>query len=54
MLIPLLVYLAVTLVVPVVNGAKLDGAFAEHVLVVVAVAALVALAFRVASRVVRS
>lgn len=46
MLIPLFVYLAVTVVVPVVNGVALDGAFAEHTLEVAAVAVLVALAFR--------
>jgi hypothetical protein len=46
MLIPFFLYLGVTVGVPILNGARVDGVFLEHALVVVAVAVLVALPFR--------
>jgi len=46
-LIPIALYLAMTLVVPLLNGSPVD---AEHAVVVVAVAALVGLVFHKATR----
>jgi hypothetical protein len=46
MLIPFFLYLGVTILVPILNGARVDGEFLEHALVVVAAAGLIALPFR--------
>ena len=51
--VPLAFYLAITVVVPVVNGTARGGAFLEHVLIVVLVSAAVAGATGWSSRALR-